>query len=45
MTGGDWTISNRVGLAAGGEYGLGDPDRAYAFGLGLLLDGVEALLR
>lgn len=45
MTDGDWEVSNRVGLAAGQEYGLGDPDRAYAFGLGLLLDGIEALLR
>lgn len=45
MTDGDWTVSNRVGVAAGQEYGLGDPDRAYRFGLGLLLDGVEALLR
>lgn len=40
----DFPVSGRVGLAAGEEYGLGDPDRAYAFGLALLLDGVEALL-
>lgn len=44
MTDEDFTVSGRVGLAAGEAYGLGDPDRAYAFGLGLLLDGVEALL-
>jgi len=45
MTHGDWEVSSRVGQAAGEAYGLGDPDRAYAFGLGLLLDGVEALVR
>lgn len=45
MTDGDWTVSNRVGVAAGQEYGLGDPDRAYRFGLDLLLDGVERLIR
>lgn len=44
MTPGEWEVSSRVGLAAGQEYGLGDPNRAYRFGLSLLLDGVEALL-
>lgn len=44
MTPDGWELSNRVGQAAGEAYGLGDPDRAYAFGLGLLLDGVEKLL-
>lgn len=45
ITEGDWEVSSRVGQAAGEEYGLGDPERTYRFGLGLLLDGVEALLR
>jgi AcrR family transcriptional regulator len=35
-----------VGTAAGQEYGAAtDPERAFEFGLGLLLDGVEALVR
>lgn len=40
----DFPISGRVGQAVGEAYGLGDPDVAFEFGLGLLLDGVEALV-
>lgn len=40
----DFPISGRVGQAVGEAYGLGDPDVAFEFGLGLLLDGVEALI-
>jgi AcrR family transcriptional regulator len=31
----------RVGQAAGEEYGPGDPERAFAFGLQRVLDGIE----
>jgi AcrR family transcriptional regulator len=44
ITPGDFPISGRVGQAVGEAYGLGDPDVAFEFGLGLLLDGVEALI-
>ncbi|RJL34664.1 TetR/AcrR family transcriptional regulator [Bailinhaonella thermotolerans] len=33
-----------VGQAAGQEYGSGDPDRSFEFGLRLILDGIEALV-
>jgi AcrR family transcriptional regulator len=38
-------ISNRVGPAAGEEYGAAaDPARNFAFGLPLVLDGIESLI-
>jgi len=39
-----YPISSRVGSAAGETYGLGDPDRAFLFGLERFLDGVEVML-
>ena len=35
----------RVGAAAGAEYGAGDPQHNFEFGLECLLDGVELLIR
>lgn len=46
MPPGAYPLSGRVGTAAGQEYNaVGDPARTFRFGLGLLLDGVEALPR
>jgi hypothetical protein len=45
MDGSRFPISGRVGVAAGQEYhALASPDFGFAFGLGVLLDGVERLL-
>lgn len=40
--GAEFPVSGRVGQAAGEAYGLGDPDHAFEFGLGLLLDGIAS---
>lgn len=46
MAGRDYPVSGRVGQAAGAEYdAASDPDRAFRFGVDLILDGVELLLR
>jgi hypothetical protein len=37
-------VASRVGNTAGQEYGAGDPERSFEFGLQRLLDGVEALI-
>lgn len=44
MAGHDYPVSGRVGQAAGEDYGLGDAERSYRFGLDLLITGVEALV-
>lgn len=45
MTPGAYPVSGRVGTAAGEEYNaVGDPERAFRFGLDCMLDGLEHLL-
>lgn len=39
-----YPISSRIGQIVGEEYGLGDPDRAFRFGLERFLDGMELLI-
>lgn len=39
-----YPVASRVGPVVGELYGLGDPDRAFDFGLGVLLDGLERLV-
>jgi AcrR family transcriptional regulator len=39
-----YPVASRVGPIVGELYGAGDPDRAFAFGLDLLLDGFERLI-
>jgi hypothetical protein len=39
-----YPVASRVGPVVGALYGVGDPDRAFAFGLELLLDGFERLI-
>ncbi len=39
-----YPVASRVGNTAGQEYGAGDPERSFEFGLQRLLDGVEALI-
>lgn len=39
-----YPVASRVGPVVGELYGVGDPDRAFAFGLTLLLDGFERLI-
>lgn len=43
MDGGQYPVSGRVGQAAGEDYGLGDAERSFRFGLDLLVAGIEAL--
>ncbi|MBJ3786076.1 TetR/AcrR family transcriptional regulator [Devosia sediminis] len=43
----DWApypVASRVGPVVGELYGLGDPDRAFTFGLERMLDGIEAMI-
>lgn len=44
MAGHEYPVSGRVGQAAGEDYGLGDAERSYRFGLDLLISGVERLV-
>lgn len=39
-----YPVAQRVGPVVGELYGLGDPDRAFAFGLARILDGLELLI-
>ena len=39
-----YPVACRVGPTAGQEYGAGDPERSFEFGLQRLLDGVEVLI-
>lgn len=39
-----YPVASRVGPVVGELYGLGDPDRAFRFGLERLLDGLAALI-
>jgi AcrR family transcriptional regulator len=39
-----YPVASRVGNTAGQEYGAGDPERSFEFGLQRLLDGVQALI-
>jgi AcrR family transcriptional regulator len=39
-----YPVSSRIGPVVGEEYGLGDPDRAFAFGLERILDGIGLLI-
>ena len=39
-----YPVAQRVGPVVGELYGLGDPDRAFTFGLGRILDGLELLI-
>lgn len=39
-----YPISSRVGPVTGETYGLGDPERAYRFGLERFLDGMELMI-
>ena len=39
-----YPVANRVGPVVGELYGTGDPERAFTFGLTLLLDGFERLI-
>jgi hypothetical protein len=39
-----YPVANRVGPIVGELYGVGDPERAFSFGLELLLDGFERLI-
>lgn len=39
-----YPVASRVGPIVGELYGVGDPERAFNFGLGLLLDGFERLI-
>ena len=39
-----YPVVQRVGPVVGELYGLGDPDRAFAFGLARILDGLERLI-
>lgn len=39
-----YPVATRVGETAGKEYGAGDPERSFEFGLQRLLDGVSALI-
>jgi AcrR family transcriptional regulator len=39
-----YPVASRVGPVVGELYGLGDPERAFRFGLERLLDGLEALI-
>lgn len=41
---GPYPVASRVGPIVGELYGVGDPDRAFAFGLDLLLAGFERLI-
>jgi len=40
----DYPIASRVGPVVGAEYGLGDPERAFRFGLARFLDGLEMMV-
>lgn len=40
----DYPIASRVGPIVGAEYGLGDPERAFRFGLARFLDGMEMMI-
>jgi AcrR family transcriptional regulator len=39
-----YPVASKVGSVVGELYGLGDPDRAFQFGLARLLDGVDVLI-
>jgi AcrR family transcriptional regulator len=39
-----YPVASRVGPIVGELYGLGDPDRAFEFGLAIILDGLEKLV-
>jgi AcrR family transcriptional regulator len=39
-----YPVVNRVGPVVGEEYGLGDPERAFEFGLDRILDGLALLI-
>lgn len=39
-----YPVASRVGPIVGELYGLGDPDRAFEFGLAVILDGLEKLV-
>ena len=39
-----YPVANRIGPVVGELYGLGDPDRAFDFGLARILDGLAALI-
>ncbi len=39
-----YPVAQRVGPVVGELYGLGDPDRAFTFGLARILDGLEVLI-
>lgn len=39
-----WPLAAHVGAVVGELYGTGDPERAFAFGLDRLLDGLDALI-
>jgi len=39
-----YPVSSRIGPVVAEVYGLGDPDRAFDFGLELLLDGLDRLI-
>ena len=39
-----WPLATHVGAVVGELYGTGDPERAFAFGLDRILDGLEALI-
>lgn len=41
---GPYPIASRVGPITGAEYGAGDPERAFRFGLERFLDGMEIML-
>lgn len=44
MDGSRYPVSGRVGTAAGEDYGLGDADRSFRFGLDRLVAGVQGLV-
>lgn len=44
MDGARYPVSGRVGQAAGEDYGLGDAERSFRFGLDRLVVGIEALV-
>lgn len=39
-----YPVASRIGPVVGELYGLGDPDRAFEFGLNIVLDGLERLI-
>lgn len=39
-----WPLATHVGAVVGELYGTGDPERAFAFGLDRILDGLEVLI-